>query len=146
MKVKKEKRRSSALHQVLHQHQPCYFCITLCMPRITRTHRQSQKEDLNIQTAVIHSGDRREDFTLTKAKTLTLPIILLTTPRREMSEYIFRTIKISLERSCHAIGSCIYVYQDRGESINDWLMIAFFFFNLYRITPMHQTIFRFTST
>lgn len=83
--------------------------ITLCMPRISRTYRQSQKEDLNIQTVDIHSGDKWEVFTLTKAKTFTLLTILLTTPRREMPEYIFKTIKISLERSCHALGSCNYV-------------------------------------
>lgn len=104
------------------------------MPRISRTYRQSQKEDLNIQTADSHSGDRREVFTLTKAKTFTLMIILLTTARRDMSEYIFKTIKICLERSCHALGSCNYVYKDRGESIYDWLMIAFFFLS----TESHQ--------
>lgn len=75
------------------------------MPRISRTYRQSQKDDLNIQTTDTHSGVRREHFT--KAKTFTLIIILLATPRSEISEYIFKTIKISLERSCHA---CNYVY------------------------------------
>lgn len=59
------------------------------MPRISRSYRQSQKEDLNIQTADIHSNQREEDFTLTKANTL----ILLNTTIGAESGYILKTTK-----------------------------------------------------